>query len=254
MSKRKWVNLTFPIVWRVLTSGWLWRANVAILGRGLPIGWLDLDGQLREPTRLAGRSVVMSVDSVQLNGQWLSRLDQVGPGVSSRSCHLSPISRSAGHTEKWIVFANLSSVIYLILVELEATSSNLTEHPTFWPKSTPHPSATHLASVTAATGRGWVIPIVFPSRQNPASNRHSGNSTFTEQLPNINGMHTKLLSLIRNYKDKLENLTSSFSTSSFANNDQCIVALHLLYQPRLSWKRNPPCSHNNKRLGIPKSR
>lgn len=68
------------------------------------------------------------------------------------------------------------SVMYLILVELEVTSSNLIEYPTFCPTSTPHSSATLFATVTAATRRGWVTPIALPSRQNPALNRNCGIS------------------------------------------------------------------------------
>lgn len=64
------------------------------------------------------------------------------------------------------------SVMYLILVELEVLSSNLMEYPTFCPSSTPHSSATRFATVTAATRLGCVIPIAFPSRQNPALNRN----------------------------------------------------------------------------------
>jgi hypothetical protein len=62
--------------------------------------------------------------------------------------------------------------MYFILVELEVLSSNLMEYPTFRPNSTPHSSATLLATVIAATRLGCVIPITFPLEQNPALNRN----------------------------------------------------------------------------------
>lgn len=64
------------------------------------------------------------------------------------------------------------SVIYLILVELDVTSSNRIEYPTLWPSSTPHSSATRFATETAATRRGWVIPMTFPPLHSPASNKN----------------------------------------------------------------------------------
>ena len=79
------------------------------------------------------------------------------------------------------ILTNLSSnpsVMYLILVELEVTSSNLIEYPTFWPNSTSHSSATRFATVTAATRRGWVIPITLPSREKPPLNKNCGNSAW----------------------------------------------------------------------------
>lgn len=73
---------------------------------------------------------------------------------------------------------NMPSVIYLIRVFGDVTSSKRIEYPTSSPSTHPISSATRAATVVAATLLGCVIAIQAPGPVHPVSYKYCGNSIY----------------------------------------------------------------------------
>ena len=70
--------------------------------------------------------------------------------------------------------SSMPSVMYFSLVFSDVQSSNRMLYPTSFPSFTPASSATRAETDIAATRRGCVHPIFWPSRANPASHMYCG--------------------------------------------------------------------------------
>lgn len=93
--------------------------------------------------------------------------------------------------------SNMPSVIYLIRVLGEVTSSNRIEYPTSSPRIHPISSATLAATVVAATRLGWVTAIIALGAVHPVSYKYCGNSRINIKLEQTNVLISRNLSVHR---------------------------------------------------------